>query len=130
MSSDQTRILYNADCPVCNFEISHYARYAQRHDLPIGFDDLNRSDLAEWGITADEAARRLYVKQNGQMYGGVDAFVVLWAEMPRYRRVSGIVGHKAVRPVAAWVYDRVLAPAIYWMHVRRQIRQRANHPVG
>ena len=27
-NSPKTSVLYNANCPVCNFEIQHYARYA------------------------------------------------------------------------------------------------------
>jgi len=61
MAKDDTKVLYNAQCPVCNFEISAYARYAAKNDLPIGFDDLNTHARDAWGIEADAAARRLYV---------------------------------------------------------------------
>lgn len=74
-----TSVLFNANCPVCNFEISHYARYCRDTGLPIRFDDLNSDALVEWGIDPDTAARRLYVLHEGRLTSGIPAFLVLWA---------------------------------------------------
>ena len=53
------RVLYNAECPICNFEIKHYQKYTNNKKIPIQFDDLNSSRLAHWNISADLAARNL-----------------------------------------------------------------------
>ena len=87
-----TRVLYNAQCPVCNFEIKHYARYSSDKALPLGFDDLNSDALTNWGLTADQAARRLYVLHNGAVTSGIEGFLVLWAQMPRYRWLGRLWG--------------------------------------
>jgi predicted DCC family thiol-disulfide oxidoreductase YuxK len=115
-----TSVLYNADCPVCSFEIGHYARYAGDKGLPIRFDDLNSDARDRWGIDADTAARRLYVLHEGALTSGIPAFLVLWAQMPRYRWVARVVGLPGVRQVATVAYDHVLAPLIYRWHLRRQ----------
>ncbi len=91
-NSPKTSVLYNANCPVCNFEIGHYARYAGKTGLPIRFDDLNTDARAQWGLDADTAARRLYVLHDGTLTSGIPAFLVLWAQMPRYRLLGRIVG--------------------------------------
>ncbi len=125
MEQDQnapTRVLYNQQCPVCNFEISHYADYAERSDLPLRFEDLNTQDLADWGLTRDQAAKRLYLLKDGQMLGGVDAFLVLWREMPRYRWLAKIVGLPGVKQVAAFGYDWIVAPLIYRWYLSRRRR--------
>ena len=83
-NSDGTSVLYNANCPVCNFEIQHYARYAGQKGLPIRFDDLNSDVRVEWGLDADTTAKRLYVLQDGALTSGIPAFLVLWAQMPKY----------------------------------------------
>tara|TARA_R110002020_G_scaffold305899_3_gene521836 strand:- start:2190 stop:2582 length:393 start_codon:yes stop_codon:yes gene_type:complete len=114
-----TSVLYNASCPVCNFEISHYARYAAENGLPIRFDDLNSDAWASWGIDADTAARRLYVVHEGTLVSGIPAFLVLWEQMPKYRWLAGFVGLPGVRQVASAMYDHVLAPLIYRLHLRR-----------
>lgn len=120
-----TAVLFNANCPVCNFEIGHYARYCRDAGLPIRFDDLNSEARAEWGIDADTAARRLYVLHGGRLTSGIPAFLVLWALMPRYRWLGRLVGLPGVRQVAAALYDHVLAPVIYRWHLRRLRRQKA-----
>lgn len=117
--SDDTKVLYNADCPVCSFEIDHYAAYAAREGLAIRFDDLNSSALAQWNITADEAARRLHVLKDGEVYGGIPAFIVLWQDMPRYHWQARLVSLPGVNWLAVKGYDHVLAPLIYRWHLRR-----------
>ena len=119
-NSTKTSVLYNATCPVCNLEIQHYARYARTHGLPIRFDDLNTDARNQWGLDADTAARRLYVLKNGTLTSGIPAFLVLWAQMPRYRVLAKVVGLPGVRHIATLAYDHVLAPAIYRWHLRRQ----------
>jgi predicted DCC family thiol-disulfide oxidoreductase YuxK len=117
-----TSVLYNADCPVCSFEIGHYARYCGDMGLPVRFDDLNSAARERWGIDADTAARRLYVLHEGELTSGIPAFLVLWAQMPRYRWLARVVGLPGIRQVASLSYDHVLAPVIYRWHLRRQRR--------
>lgn len=118
-----TRILYNADCPICNAEICHYQRYADARDIRLGFDDLNTVDPATYGVTADQAARRLHVLHQGQVVSGVDAFVVIWRMMPRYRPLAWVVSRPLILPLSRVIYDRVLAPILYRMHLRRVARR-------
>jgi predicted DCC family thiol-disulfide oxidoreductase YuxK len=122
MSENDLHILYNASCPVCRFEIEHYAGHAGRHGLPLRFEDLNAADLSRWGITQDHAARRLHVLHEGRLLSGLDAFRALWSAMPRYRWLAGLSGLPLVRPVLAFVYDRLAAPLLYRAHLRRQRR--------
>lgn len=126
--SNDTRILYNGECPVCRFEIGHYAAHAGRHGLPLRFDDLNAADLGLWGVSADEAARRLHVMHEGRLLSGLDAFRALWSAMPRYRWLARVAGLPVVRPALSFVYDRLAAPLLYRAHLRRQRRAAAPQP--
>jgi predicted DCC family thiol-disulfide oxidoreductase YuxK len=124
MEKDQsTSVLYNANCPVCNFEILHYAKYSGDNKLPIRFDDLNSDARVRWELDADTAARRLYVLHNGTLTSGIPAFLVLWAQMPKYRWLSKVVGLPGIKQIASTIYDYVLAPAIYRWHLRRLRKQ-------
>ncbi len=123
-NSPRTSVLYNANCPVCNFEIGHYARCAGKTGLPIRFDDLNTDARHTWGLDADTAARRLYVLHDGVLTSGIPAFLILWAQMPRYRLLGRIVGLAGIRQIAAAIYDNVLAPVIYRWHLIRLRKQR------
>ncbi len=121
--SEDTRVLYNADCPVCSFEINHYAAYADEKALPLRFEDLNTRDLTEWSLTADEAARRLYVLKDGQILSGIPAFIVLWREMPRYRWLARLVAVPGLNWVAVKLYDHIAAPLIFRWHLKRVARR-------
>jgi len=118
-----TRILYNADCPICTAEICYYERYATARDIPFGFDDLNTVDPATYGVDADQAARRLHVLHDGQVVSGIDAFLIIWRQMPRYRPVAWVVGLPVIRHAAYVVYDAILAPVLYRAHLRRVARR-------
>ncbi len=120
-----TRVLYNAECPVCSFEINHYAAYTEKKALRIRFEDLNEDNLSDWGLSADDAARRLYVMKDGELTSGIPAFLILWQDMPRYRILARIVGLPGVRQAASLIYDYVLAPLIYRWHKRRQLGKSA-----
>ena len=118
----ETRILYNAECPVCSFEIDRYAAYSDKRNLPLRFDDLNSAALGDWDISADQAARRLHVLHEGKLTSGLDAFIVLWQQMPRTKGLAWLASLPVIRPVASAVYDHILAPIIYRWHLRRQAK--------
>jgi predicted DCC family thiol-disulfide oxidoreductase YuxK len=114
------RVLFNGDCPVCRAEIGHYETLAKSLDLPIRFDDLNGPDLALWGVSPDDAARQLHVLHDGRVVAGIEAFRLIWQEIPRCRWLATVIGWPGVRWVAALVYDRVAAPMLYGAHLRRR----------
>lgn len=122
----ETKILYNAECPVCSFEIKHHSRYAAKHGLPVQFDDLNSDALAEWEVSADAAARTLHVIHEGQLYQGLEANRVMWRTIPHMRWAAWLTGLPIVRQIANFTYDRLFAPLIYRLHLRRLRRKRQN----
>ena len=121
--TDQTRVLYNGQCPVCSTEIAHYSKTAQANDLPIMFDDLHQGELDRYGVDADAAARRLHVLHNGQLFVGVDAFIVLWRQLPRFQLLARLVALPGLRQTATVIYDYILAPALHNRHRRRLHRK-------
>jgi predicted DCC family thiol-disulfide oxidoreductase YuxK len=119
---EETRVLYNDTCPVRSFEIDAYRRRAMRDGLPLRFDTLDQA--AHWGITPDQAARRLHVLHNGQVLSGIPAFRALWAEIPQLHWLHHLTGRPFIGAAAVTLYDRLLAPLLYRMHLRRQARLR------
>ena len=117
------KVLYNGECPICSTEVEGYKRSAEKRGLPIAFEDLNAADLAAWGVTEEQAARRFHVARDGEILDGLPAFAALWEELPRLRWLARLVRLPVIRHVGAAVYDRILAPALYWMHCRRMARR-------
>jgi predicted DCC family thiol-disulfide oxidoreductase YuxK len=116
---------YNGACPVCRLEIAHYRRLDDVAGGRLGWTDVTREPeaLAAFGLERMDVLRRLHVVDGqGRVHVGVDAFLVLWRTMPRYRRLAGFVGARAVKPVATFVYDRLLAPTLFaWNRARGRI---------
>jgi predicted DCC family thiol-disulfide oxidoreductase YuxK len=124
MTDHDTRILYNDTCPVCRFEIDHYRKTATRDGAPLRFDRLQ--DAARWGLTEDQAARRLHVLQGGALLSGLDAFRAIWTTLPRWRWLARVTGWPIIRPALTVLYDRIAAPILYRAHLRRQSKARQN----
>jgi len=121
--SEKTEVLYNESCPVCRREVHHYERLSQKAGLPIAYDDLGNSDnLQSWGLSKDQAAKRLHVRKDGQIYAGIPAFIILWQTLPQYRWLARLVSLPGVHWVACKVYDHLLAPLLFAWHRRRVAR--------
>lgn len=115
-------LIYNGSCPICSREVSAYARYVNARNLPVAFTDLTSTDLDRYGLSPEDAARRIHVVHNGELVDGLEAFRLLWSEMPRFRWLARITGLPVIRPIAAATYDYILAPLLYGMHRRRQAK--------
>ncbi|MEQ8829104.1 MAG: DUF393 domain-containing protein [Alphaproteobacteria bacterium] len=110
--------LYHGACPVCSAEISHYQDYCVRKAVAIGWADISNGVdaplLAELGLDREDVKRRMTVlDSDGRIHRGVDAFLVLWRQMPRYNWLARVVSCPGVYHAATFLYDRLLAPALY-----------------
>ena len=119
---DSLRVLYNGSCPICSKEIEHYQHYSEGEGLPIAYDDLMTEAREAWTIDQDSAAKALRVRRGDEVLVGVEAFLALWEAMPRYRLLARLVRLPGVFTLARWVYDGVLAPALFRFHQRRERR--------
>ncbi len=113
------RVLFNEDCPICNAEICHYRKYAEKKGIKLYFDKLGETDLSLYGVSKDQGAKRLHVISDGQVIHGLPAFQKLWKEMPRYKILAILTNFPIVREIAALIYDKILAPLLYKSHLKR-----------
>ena len=118
--SKKSTVIYNGDCPICSREIDVYRDHVTKAGGSLGFVDLNRVDLGAFGLTAADAARRLYVVRGHELLSGVDAFLLLWRETPGFQWLARGAGLPGVRQIAGLVYEWVLAPVLFALHNRRQ----------
>ncbi|MGF1606495.1 MAG: thiol-disulfide oxidoreductase DCC family protein [Rhodothalassiaceae bacterium] len=118
---------YNGACPICSAEIGHYRAEAQR----LGRTDLAWIDVSEHasalehhGLGQNCAYRRLYAETaEGRLLVGVDAFIAIWQQLPRWRWLARVTRVPVIRPVAKWAYEHVAARAIYHWNKRRLRKQ-------
>ncbi|MDZ7906749.1 MAG: DCC1-like thiol-disulfide oxidoreductase family protein [Cypionkella sp.] len=116
------RILFNDTCPICAREMGIYARDARRAGAQMQFCPLDSFD--SFGLDADTAARRLHVLQGGQLLVGIDAFIAIWAALPRWAWAARAARWPVIYPTLCAAYNYILAPIIYRLHVRRQKKAR------
>ena len=89
------RVYFNNSCSVCRMEINHYKKFNEK----LGWIDVtnNKEAQKETAKSSAELIRRLHVKQDGKIYQGIDAFLIVWSRLPKYR----------------WLYKLVKTPGIY-----------------
>lgn len=102
-------VFYDGKCGLCSKEINHYRQIA-----PIGiFDwqDITESadKLRQEGVSLSVGLKLLHARdRNGQMHVGVDAFILIWKQLKRWRVLAFLVGLPLVRQIANAAY-RVFA---------------------
>ena len=89
------KVYFNNSCSVCRMEINHYKKFNEK----LGWIDVtnNKEAQKETAKSSAELIRRLHVEQDGKIYQGIDAFLIVWSRLPRYR----------------WLYKLVKTPGIY-----------------
>ena len=120
--TERATIIYNDTCPICSREVAAYRREAEAAELPIDFAGLSSEARARAGLSEDAAARRFHVVANGALHSGLDAFLILWDRLPRWRWLARLIRLPVVRPLARFGYDHAAAPLLYALHRRRQAR--------
>ena len=117
---------YNGACPVCRSEIDHYRGIDRRHDLGLGWCDISREPESgrRLGIDGESLKRRLHaLDEDGELHVGLDAFILLWSRLPRFRWLSRLAAFPPVHAVAGWFYEHVLAATLYAVNRRRERRR-------
>lgn len=125
--NDDAEILYNDTCPICSREVAAYVRLARREGAPLRFVPLSEVDPGDWGLTEDGARRRLHLRRGGKVHAGADAFRLLWAELPGWRWLGRLFGLPLMRPLTDFVYERLLAPALFMLDRQRRRRAQTIH---
>ena len=94
-SEKTPKVYFNNSCSVCRMEINHYKKFNEK----LGWIDVtnNKEAQKETAKSAAGLIRRLHVEQDGKIYQGIDAFLIVWSRLPKYR----------------WLYKLVKTPGIY-----------------
>lgn len=119
-SSGEIEVLYNADCPVCRMEITHYEHRARQTGAPLGFTPITGDSLADWSLPPETALKRLHIRQGSTQLSGLPAFIAIWEELPRMRWLARLMSRPLPHAIGTRVYDHILAPLLYRWHLQRQ----------
>ena len=78
------KVYFNNSCKICKAEIDLYKK--QKIEK-INWVDITNNQLAEKETSKDskQLLRRLHVKVGEKVFGGAEAFLLLWKKMPKYK---------------------------------------------
>ncbi len=78
------KVYYNESCNICRAEINLYKK---QNIKEIEWVDITNNLIAEKDTSKNNRTllRRLHVEENGQIFGGAKAFLLVWKKMPKYK---------------------------------------------
>ncbi|MBS83222.1 MAG: DUF393 domain-containing protein [Gammaproteobacteria bacterium] len=98
------KVLYNNKCPVCSREINYYKKLSSSN---IKWLDINNlSDISKIiDKSHNDLVKRLHVIYDGKIYVGIDAFIILWANLPKFRIFSKIISLPIIYQISYILYE-------------------------
>jgi predicted DCC family thiol-disulfide oxidoreductase YuxK len=103
-------VFYDGKCGLCRREIDHYRRVAPEAVFLWVDITINAADLEKLGVSYADGLKQLHARDSeGKIHTGVDAFILLWQQMPRWRLLARIIALPIIRTVANKAYNRFAA---------------------
>ena len=78
------KVYYNESCSICRAEINLYKK---QNIQEIEWVDITNNIIAEKDTSKNNKSllRRLHVEENGQIFSGAKAFLLVWKKIPKYK---------------------------------------------
>ena len=114
------KVLFNDSCSICSKEINHYKSI----DNNINWIDIN--DIKEAskisGKSHKELLRRLHVIKDNKVYSGVEAFAIMWLNIPKYKWLAALVLLPIIYQLSIVLYEVVAF--ILYLKNRHQLNEK------
>ena len=78
------KVYYNESCSICRAEVNLYKK---QNIKEIEWVDITDNIVAEQDTSKDNKTllKRLHVEEDGKLFGGAKAFLLVWKKIPKYR---------------------------------------------
>ena len=94
---------FNESCTICRTEINHYKKINNSIDW---VDVINNKDaLNETKLSSKDLIRRLHIIKNNKLYKGLDAFLIVWEEMPKYKLLYNFAKLPVIYHIGYLIYE-------------------------
>ena len=113
------KVYFNNSCKICRAEINHYKK--QKIDQ-INWIDItnNQNAQIETKKNDKELLRRLHVEENGEIFSGAKAFLLIWKNIPKYKILYSILSLPIIFQIFSVTYE-VIAFFLY-MKNKKQLK--------
>ena len=106
-----TKVYFNNSCSICRFEINHYKKQENSLEwIDISTEKKSKKDTNK---NAKELLRRLHTIKDNKVYSGVDAFIEMWSEIPRYSFLAQIIRKPVIYHIS-WLLYEVFALILFY----------------
>ena len=98
------KVYYNESCSICRAEINHYKKQLIEE---IEWIDITNNIVAEKNTSKNNKAllRRLHVEENGQVFSGAKAFLLVWKKIPKYKFLYTILKLPIIFNIFSFIYE-------------------------
>ena len=100
------KVYYNESCSICRAEIYLYKK---QNIKEIEWVDITNNIVAEKSTKKNDKAllRRLHVEENGEIFEGAKAFLLLWKKIPKYKILYTFFKLPIVFNIFSLIYELV-----------------------
>jgi predicted DCC family thiol-disulfide oxidoreductase YuxK len=114
------KVYYNESCSICRAEINLYKK---QNIQEIEWVDITDNIAAEKDTLKDNKTllRRLHVEEDGQVYGGAEAFLLVWKKIPKYKFLYNFFRLPIIFSIFSIFYE-IIAFFLYQKN-KKQIRK-------
>ena len=100
------KVYFNNSCKICKAEIDLYKKEKINE---IHWVDITDNELAKKETSKDnkQLLRRLHIKDGDKVYGGAEAFLLLWKTMPKYKFLYNFFKLPIIFNIFSIVYEVV-----------------------
>lgn len=104
--SQMITVFYDGKCELCSKEISHYQKIAP--DGVFNWQDITQSysELRAMGVGLADGLRRMHARDSdGNLHVGVDAFILMWKQLDRWRLLGFVISLPVIKQIAKAAYN-------------------------
>ena len=114
------KVYYNESCSICRAEINLYKKQLIEE---IEWIDITNNIVAEKNTSKNNKAllRRLHVEENGQIFSGAKAFLLVWKKIPKYKFLYTILKLPIIFNIFSFIYE-IIAFFLYQKN-KKQIQK-------
>jgi len=113
------KVYYNESCSICRAEINLYKK---QNIQEIEWVDITNNTIAEKNTLKNSQTllRRLHVEENGKIFGGAQAFLLVWKKIPKYKFLYTFFKLPIIFSIFSFFYE-IIAFFLYQKN-KKQIR--------
>ncbi|MEY8767985.1 thiol-disulfide oxidoreductase DCC family protein [Francisella philomiragia] len=101
------KVFYDGKCGLCSKEINHYKNIAPENIFEwIDITEISEENLNKEDLDTLSCMKLFHVKDNeGKFHTGVDAFIIIWSQLNKWRKLATIIKLPLIYSFAKIIYS-------------------------